>query len=342
MSPSESEVKGSLMSYGRFHFPINGVIWIISIYFGLNTAKAQNLIPNSSFELYDSLPCNFIQYSAEFGLYLHNWYLPTGGTSDIISTQIPTSCNYGNPSSFNSCGLQFPHTGNNMVGLVAQSFSNYQEYIQVELDSVLIPGQRYFFECYALLGNCSNFYSNNLGACVSVNAILDTASISFINRIPCVLDTLLISDVSTWTQISGCFQSDSAYKYLTIGHFQNSCDQSGLHTGAWPHAYYYIDDVSLSMSDSCSESNAPCSLLNLKEESTSLNWRIQDEVLFIRSDLSRFSIQIISLYGETIYTGNFNSGIASIQVKNFEPNIYLAVMRSEHSSSKATFKFIKY
>jgi hypothetical protein len=318
---------------------------VVTINFLPTFSRAQNLIPNPGFELYDSLPCNFTTSCSDFASHIVDWFLPTAGTSDIVSVQISSSCAYGNPLSFQSCGPHYPRSGDAMVAMVAASFCGYEEYVEVQLSNPLISGHRYYFEGYILLGSCSNFSSNNYGTALSVNEILDTVvNGSCLNLSPVVLDSTLRSNSFQWEKFSGCFVADSAYEYLVLGHFANSCDSSALHTGAWPMSYYFIDDVFLAEDSTCDLSLKPCQLTdNILPEQQSIEYFISgNSELNLQMKGQKGTVVIYSSVGKKIQEKNFTENLLTVDISYFAQGLYIAVLFNPEINSTASFKFVKY
>ena len=73
--------------------------------------KAQNLVPNPSFENYDQLPCNLnLQFIQDF---LVDWLQPIPSSTDYWHTSVENGCLL-NPLNVN----RMPHTGSGMVGII--------------------------------------------------------------------------------------------------------------------------------------------------------------------------------------------------------------------------------
>ncbi len=232
---------------------MKGIHHLIILVFIGQMVSAQNFIPNGSFEQYTQCP-----QRRNDGKLSSKWDTPTDGTSDYFNTCAPagtstfTSVDVPN----NLGGTQSPRTGNAYAGFYAcQNFNipllEYREYLQVTLDSLLVPGGRYQFEMYLSLGDYSNFASNRIGAYFSTNKI-SAVTDENLNVVPQIITTTYITDKVGWTKVSGIYLAQGGERYITIGVF----DRSATHTTiAVPGgssssdyrgvAYYYIDDVSM-------------------------------------------------------------------------------------------------
>ena len=208
---------------------------------------AQNLVPNSSFEVIDSLPCSFI--TGDTGApwledYIQDWSSPTGGTSDIHSILLPDSC-YANPSRLH---IQ-PRTDNNMAGIyTALADGNYREYLEVKLKQPLVANKSYYAEMYVLRNPEHTIATNNLGMYFSKDNIETSKKFrEVLDFRPQVLEKEIIQGSKEWQKVSGCFIADTNAEYLLIGNFfdTSATDTVFLSITGDLSAYYFIDDVSV-------------------------------------------------------------------------------------------------
>src|SRR5438093_448569 len=100
-----------------------------------------NLVPNYSFE--DTLNCATWVGGPNVA---YPWFNPTIATPDYYT--IYTSCGIPQPSSAN--GYQFPKTGDAYMGIGLYNSAGGREYIEAQLDSPLVSGNKY----------CVSFYIN--------------------------------------------------------------------------------------------------------------------------------------------------------------------------------------
>lgn len=214
------------------------------------TAFAQNLVPNPSFEIKTDCPG-----------YLHEiwkavpWNTPTQGTPDYFH-----ECSYDMfldvPS--NQFGNQWARTGEAYAGFYVfynSTFApppipTYREYIQAPLTQPLIPGKKYKVEFYVSLCDYSKYGTDGVAALFSTNPISRNDDSVIVNYNPQVKqpDGITITNKTSWTLISGCFEADSAYNYITIGCFKNGDDIQFTPTPSLymeHYAYYFIDDISV-------------------------------------------------------------------------------------------------
>lgn len=229
--------------------------FIFIIFLNVTSLFGQNLVPNPSFEIYDTCPVgptytqsNQIQLST-------GWNHPTYfGTSDYFnscadSSIIWTSVNV--PNTY--MGYQQPYHGQAYAGIYAYGHTDGDygtEYIQCKLNSVLTAGQNYYISFYVSLADYSEYAISEIGAFFSVNPISRTDAKNF-NFIPQVKSTgLFLDDTNNWMLIEGVFEASGGEEYITIGNFKDSITTDTLNTGiSYPtgedYAYYFIDGINL-------------------------------------------------------------------------------------------------
>ncbi len=238
----------------------------------LDLLGAQNLIHNPSFECSIEAPCLFTSSETYYSFpnYACNWFLPNHGSSDIFSTKVPKECWTSMPVSTYlevepPVGSQLPRTGDRFAGIYTYSDflfggPSYREYLEIKLDSALVPGISYCAELYTSLAERPKYASNNLGMLFHDEKIDSddwigdpwaTFGVSLPYK-PQVVETLILEDTINWVRVNGIFEATSPAKYLTIGNFSD--DHNTLvkdKAGKFPlkpnylNAYYFIDDVSL-------------------------------------------------------------------------------------------------
>jgi hypothetical protein len=203
-----------------------------------STCFGQNLVPNPSFEIYDTCS-GYINYVV-------------GWSSYKMSPDYCNACatgTYSVPSNY--WGYQNARTGNAYTGLAtfASNIPNGREYIGVQLNQTLIIGQRYY----------GSFYISKVEThrwSTSTNKIgmhLSTVPYSMANPEPVdnyaqFYTDSIITDTLNWVRISGSFIADSAYNYLSIGNFFVDSLTTYIldDTINSTNGYYRIDDVYLS------------------------------------------------------------------------------------------------
>lgn len=216
---------------------------------------AQNLVPNPSFENYDSCP------RGNGNLFCTPWYSPTMNSPDYLNAcwNGVTTDNMDVP--VNRFGSEPAHTGQAYAGVYTVfSTPSSHEYVSVKLLDSLKQGARYCVEFYATLGDSSWGGVNYLGAHLS--ATPDTMYAGYyLLRLPfqpqIEYDTIL-TDTSGWTKISGAFVAQGGEMYITIGIFapDSALTYDSIQgDGSVRFSYYFIDDVSVYEIQLCDAGN---------------------------------------------------------------------------------------
>ncbi len=237
----------------RFCIIIVFVNFCISI-----NVKAQNLVPNQSFENYKKLPCKVNEFFIQD--ILENWIQPIPTTSDYWRTDIDISCDI-NPNRIN----KQTRIGSAMTGIITASifkdFKNeYKEYLEVQLNRPLVQSKLYCGEFYAFnrnttmaLGPSDILESNNLSMAFSDTLVFYPVSTNPPDNLTYpswvrITEPKVIRTDNQWHRIEGCFVADKNYQYLLIGNF-NSINATQVIRKTFGNdfasAYYFIDDVSL-------------------------------------------------------------------------------------------------
>ena len=221
--------------------------------FGKNS-KAQNLVPNPSFEIYTSCPDGNSYWPNEVNL-ATPWYNPTKFSPDYYDSCFASVSTVGVP--YNFTGYQYAHTGHAYVGCCmygsSSGYPSIREYVQVQLLDSLTQNRKYCVNFYVdlSLGNPPpyGYAITEIGLLFSNNAIIQT-NYNYLNYSAQVTSPvgIFITDTANWIQISGTYTALGGEKFITIGNFKNDSATDTLSYAAYGQqkgAYYYIDDVSI-------------------------------------------------------------------------------------------------
>jgi len=203
--------------------------------------RAQNLVPNGSFEILST--CGTQATLAV------NWSNPTqAGTPDLYNSCAPNRV----PShTIGGGGFQIPKTGISYIGMFGYSnpINNAREYIQTQLTTTLTPNDFYFVKFYTVLSNFSKYAINNTGMYFSNNNTNQTGGTYLLNYIPQIklFNNAIITDSLNWIEVSGVYTASGGENFLIIGNFNSdlTTDTVSVNYGTYQGAYYYIDDVSV-------------------------------------------------------------------------------------------------
>jgi len=204
------------------------------------SSYAQNLVPNYSFEVYDTCPFSSGQiYSAI------PWVDATNASSDYYN-----ACSVGLGVPNNSVGSQNALDGNAYAGFAAyySPLTDFREYIQVKLSDTLLTDSCYKLIYYVSIAEQGMYGVNRLSAYFSSTAV--SCSSCFLAFPPQVnyYSSTVLGDSYSWFKVEGVFKAQGNEEFMTIGNFNTDANTSPtlVHpTMTNPMAYYFIDSVSL-------------------------------------------------------------------------------------------------
>lgn len=297
------------------------LILLFPFSFFLSPLKAQNLVYNPSFEIYDSCPNNTgcqIQYATGWSIYR---------TCIDYLNSCANSSSYGVP--YNSAGFQYAATGNAYGGgyfyFPAGGIEDKED-VGTTLLSPLAKGTKYYVSFKVSL--CS--IDSNLGTNAAVNkigALFSTVQYSFncpapINNYAQVYTNTIISDTLNWTTISGSFIADSVYKYLAIGNFFTDANISKMvfFKSNDTLAYYYIDDICVSTDSNYCANWTGISTINATENDNFVYPNPSNGSFTIEYQLNQGDIGKVCLYntlGEKVGEYMLNQSEGKMNITNY-------------------------
>lgn len=221
----------------HFHYFVTMLLtWGLPLAGLLNTATAQNLVPNPSLEIYNPCPPPAVGMGGP--LEAAPWVSAGGGTADYFNACADPIWR-GVPDNFQ--GWQPAHTGVAYAGIYLRTQSgNYREYLQVQLLQPLEADV-----CYKI-----GFWINNCNlscGCNQIGALLSENTDAGPGMNPTVdWGGSFFTDTVQWVYIFDFFTAAGGEEYITIGNFYNDANTQ-LAPGCQgpPYAYYYIDDVAV-------------------------------------------------------------------------------------------------
>lgn len=246
----------------------NLIYLCIGLFFHLTNNAQVNIVPNPSFELYNSSECwgnNLVSNPFASHIYVYDWQTFKYLTPDYfnVCSNFDTGYPYPNATSIplHCGGYQYPHTGNAFVGiclfLVEQNAIDYREIIAVRLEDSLIKNHCYYSEFYLNLSNYSNVVINNIQMMISDTIDLyNPFNFNNTSQAKIQWDTSqFFTDTLNWVKVAGKFLAQGGEKYLSIGNYK---DSSNIKLSNTPTSfttscnytnhrvsYVYIDDVAL-------------------------------------------------------------------------------------------------
>ncbi len=231
------------------------LVWMMYVAFSI---YAQNLVPNPSFEELIRCPQSFSTSRNDF--IVPGWTSATKGTPDQFH-----SCSWGEADvPYNWAGSSNAKTGKGYVGIYAwmkrDDANHYREYIQCELAEPLKAGVRYRLEFYYKLSSYSVYSINRIGLLLSheqlklnhdqVIPIAPTLSVE--------KDSAVENSTGSWEHAEMEYVAAGGEAFVLIGNFFDNVQtrytklphRTGKSSMLISSAYYYIDDVSVTVLDS--------------------------------------------------------------------------------------------
>lgn len=202
------------------------------------------------------------------------WKSPTASKADLFNGLSP-----GTPVSggINQFGDQSALNGTGFAGLRWWSFQNKQprSYLQAKFKTMLKKGQKYCVKYYVSLGDLSRYATNEIGAYIGKTPVNkdDEASLTYAAQVP-HLRANIQKDMYTWQGVCGVYEGTGTEQYLFIGNFtptektlnEQVTRPKGETRPQLMHAYYYIDEVSVTPV----KSDADCSCKQIDEAESEL------------------------------------------------------------------------
>jgi len=318
----------------------------------------QNLVPNPSFELYDTCPNSYSEI-----LHAIPWFRPTlpvintgnDGTSDYFNACFDSTIIDGVGVPQNIFGYQHARTGVAYSGLFARypNSTPYREYIEVKLDSPLIGGVSYYVNFYVSLGDSCTCTTDAIGAYISVDSVLSN-NYNELPYIPQIINPVsnFIVDKINWTKITGTYFASGGEQFITIGNFKNDSltDTIFVPGGGiqwWNNSvYFYIDDVCISvLSDSTVCLNSSGILdLNSQNQIEIYPNPVKDKIYFNSKTHSCNKVLFFNSIGDLIFERKLTCSpfaIAEIDLSSFSTGLYFLKIESENYIITKKIQIIK-
>ena len=302
----------------------------------LASARAQNLVPNPSFE--DTVHCP--QYTDEvqdasgwmnFGNSPDYYNGCASGTTTFVS--IPNA----------GAGFQYAHSGVAMAGLITWSNRsnglsqfNYRENIGTQLSNTMIIGQKYFFSFYTnysgYLDGWREVASDKIGLRFSTIPY-DSANRPPLTNFAHLYSSAILNDTVNWIKLSASFIADSAYQYVAVGNF---FDDFNTDTSSYGNplfgsesAYYYVDDICVSTDSLYNETWTGSNEQNINN-TISVFPNPANELLNIISQNSIKEIEITNIVGQLVYYNitTLNNCIYQIPIKEMINGVYIITVKT--------------
>lgn len=283
--------------------------------------KAQtNLVPNPSFELYDTCPDHLSQISRAIG-----WYSSSPSPDYFNLCGLPIN---GISVPFTAFGYRTAASGNAYSGEIVKAggVNESREIIGTQLITPLVIGTKYYVSFKVSLAGEAGYVKcgiNKLGVLFSTLLYDDSSPVPICNCAQ-VYTNSIITDTLNWTRIKGSFVADSNYSYVNVGRFfSNPLTDSIQITGSNCNAYYFVDDCVVS-TDSAYAYNYSYTGINELSGNETIEYfpnPARDWIAIRGNDIQ--SLTLCDVLGRIIYANNFD--IISpylLNVTSFSRGIY--------------------
>ncbi len=226
----------------------NCLLFLLGIF---SFARAQNIVPNPSFEDYNFCPTSV---GVGFPLPAIPWKCATGGSCDYYNACATAASGVSVPDNFE--GHQVAHTGVAYAGIYAKvAFFLWREYLEVQLTEPMVAGDSYYVSLW-VNNSDTTCGTNTLGVYFSQTPSTYTGT-GVYNVTPQISANMgFMSDDTAWVLISACYAAVGGEQWMIIGNYKDDANTpiDPLCTLVH-HSYYYVDDVSV-------EDNGPAGTLD--------------------------------------------------------------------------------
>ncbi len=303
--------------------------------------RAQNLVPNGSFEQLHSCPNSTGQVDSCL-----QWFA-VQNTPDYFASCSPYPVSVPD----NLCGSQLPFDGNAYMGLYTYiwAFRQYREIIGTKLLDKLIPGNTYQVSMRVSRGNWTNqaynvAASNKLGVRFTKdeselypNNTSNYDTIYVDNNAQLYTDSI-ITDTLNWVLLHWNYIADSAYSYMYIGNFftDEFTDTSVIAAplGQFGQAYYFIDSVNVF----CVSENCFVQAQNVIAAEIRMLFETSSNALLVQMENNHeAALSIVNVTGQVIRREKV-SGEVRINLSGLQAGLYIATLKTE--KKVMTQKFI--
>jgi len=151
------------------------------------------------------------------------------------------------PSNF--LGNEQAHGGTAYAGFQARPPNPYREYVEGVLSPPLAAGNTYQVSFYVSLADRSRWAVDEIGAYLATAAVGPVNTVYVIPGPPQVNANNHVTNQSGWTQVAGTYVATGGEDHIVIGNFFDNASTVPLPVGGSDDfAYYYLDDVSVTLS----------------------------------------------------------------------------------------------
>ena len=225
------------------------LIFLLPLILSAYGLKAQNLVPNGSFEAYSKCPGSYSRMAAEFSV--PGWRSISTGSPDYFN-----SCSEGEAAvPYNWAGVSDPYDGYGYAGIYTwiNLPKNYREYLHCKLEAPLVEDSLYQVEFRYKLASYAKYCTDRIGLLLS-DSLQTLKHDRLLKMTPTMLalkDSALTAETGGWELATMKYRARGNEQFLTIGNFADNQSTKTYYIRFRPDAepmlaqsaYYYIDDV---------------------------------------------------------------------------------------------------
>ncbi len=289
----------------------------------------------------DTLTCSQWLAAGDWPLLKANGWIAFAASADYFNLGCDCGCV---PLPFMFSGYQFARTGTGMGGFYCYKppmSSNAREAIGGRLIDTLKIGHTYYVEFYVNSANQNKYNVDKVGIHFSYDSIYSSVPGNFNYVLPQVENNtgVIISDTLNWTKVSGSFVATGNQKYFCISALRPDSmliiDSVPNFNPPYPHAYYFVDDVSV----------IDCTATGLNEinyfEFTLLKNPVQDFVGFTCNEKIERVI-IYDLLGNVVFDQETKQFLSEYKtdVSFLKPSVYTLVIETK-DKRRGVKQFVK-
>lgn len=216
--------------------------------------NAQNLVPNPSFEEYDTCPAfpGFVSKPRYWDRWDQSpdYFNACAGNLGDADTLLDVP--------WNGFSWQLAHHGDAYVGMACYQVDDFHELVGSQLVQPMVVGQTYHVSYWVNLATEGSYWEtrwacNNQGVLFTMeehiwSGISGDAPEFTPRNYAHVNNPAVVTDTAGWTLISGSFVADSAYRYIVLGNFFSDALTDTVHLSTEPSlaAYYFYDAICVS------------------------------------------------------------------------------------------------
>jgi len=229
------------------------IITILSTILFISFAGAQNIVPNYSFEQYDSCQFTLNVSAYEYSLNCISWGQATSDPVQYYNACDTAAASLGGfypwvgvPNNVQGNQNAYEGVGYTGIGVYDSVEPEFKQYLITNIPELDVD-TAYQVTIHISLADSSRFATDGMGVFFTTYGSPNLGTLGTLIESPQIDYTSygIISDTANWTTLTSTFVADSAYTSLIIGIFKPASEMNifGFNSHAHKIAYYYVDAV---------------------------------------------------------------------------------------------------